>query len=223
MEPHAHAPILRRAGMVLVVVGVADIAVMAYCIVKGISYSSGLNVFAVVAGAFLIRGSLAAAGLVRWFSVFFLAALCALALAWPVVQPLDLTLMQIRLGPIAAAASALLVVGAAFLFFWLQRQLGSPSVLAAIEAAGKKTRSMRVPVASGVALVVLLAAVVPLVLSGESGSKAKAIAQRELGAGYRYHVSSLSVSTTSHGTSVAARVTAWNDKEVRVLPVEWSE
>lgn len=223
MEPHAHVPILHRAGMVLVAVGVVDIAVMVYCVVSGISYSSTLNVFAVLAGAFLMRGSLAAAGLVRWFSVFILAALCAIALAWPVVQPLDLTLTQIRLAPTAAAVSALLVVGMAFLFFWLQRQLGSPSVLAAIEAAGKKIRSMWVPAAAGVDLVVLLAVVVPFALSGESGSKAKSLAQGQLGTGYKFYVSSLSVSTTSQGTSVSARVTAWNDKEVRVLPVEWSE
>ncbi len=223
MEPNLHAPILRRAGMVLLAVGVLDIAVMIYCIVKGISYSSSLNVFAVVAGVFLMSGSLAAAGFVRWFSVFFLAALCALALAWPVLQPLDLTLTQIRLDPTAAALSALLVVGVTFLFFWLQRQLGSPSVLAAIEATGRKIRSMWVPAATGVALVVLLAAVVPLAHRGESGSKAKAVAQRQLGTSYKYHVSSLSVSTTNQGTSVSARVTAWNDSEVRVLPVEWSE
>ena len=76
---------------------------------------------------------------------------------------------------------------------------------------------------AGLALVALLAVVVPLALSGESGSKAKAVAQGQLGAGYKYHVSSLSVSTTSRGTSVSARVTAWNDKEVRIVPVEWSE
>ena len=209
--------------MVLVAAGVLDIAVMAYCIVSGISYSSSLNVFAVVAGAFLVRGSLVAAGLVRWVSVFFLAALCALAVAWPVVQPLDLTLTQVRLSPSAAAVSALLLGAVACLFFWMQRQLGRPPVIVATKAAGKKVRSMRVPAAAGVALVVLLAAVLPFALSGESGAKAKAVAQGQLGAGYKYHVSSLSVSTTGRGISVSARVTAWNDSEVRVVPVEWSE
>jgi hypothetical protein len=223
MEQHPYVSILRRAGTVLIAIGVLDIAVMIYCIVNGISYSSSLNVFAVVAGFFLLRGSLAVAGLVRWFSVFFLSALCALAFVWPVVQPVDLTLTQVRLSPFAAAVSALLLVALVCLFAWLQRQLGRPPVLVATKAAGKKIRSMWVPAAAGLALVALLAVVVPLALGGESGSKAKAVAQGQLGAGYKYHVSSLSVSTTSRGTSVSARVTAWSDKEVRIVPVEWSE
>ena len=62
--------------MVLVVVGLLDIGVLIYCIANGISYSSSQNIFAVIAGLFLLRGSLVAAGL------------CTLALAnanqsWP--------------------------------------------------------------------------------------------------------------------------------------------
>ena len=223
MEPSAHIPILRRAGVVLIVVGALDIAVMVYCIIRGVSYSSSLNVFAVVAGVFLVRGSLAAAGLVRWFSAFLLAGLCALALAWPVVQPFDLTLTQIRLDPTAAALSALVLVALGCLFLWLQRQLGRPPVLAAAEAAGKKVRSMRLPVAAGAGIVVLLAAALPFTLGGESAARAKAVAQEQLGTGFKYHVSSLSVASTGTGTAVSARVTAWNGNEVRVVPVEWSE
>lgn len=223
MENLAYAPILRRTGLVLVAVGLVDIAAMVFSIVSGISYSSSLNVFAVVAGIFLIRGSLAAADHVRWFSVFFLAGFSALALALPFLQPVDLTLTQIRLSPLGVFAVVLLLGALLYLFFWLQRQLGSPPVQAALLAAGRKLRSMRVAAASGIGIVVVVAAVVPFFLGGESAMKAKSLAQSQLGMGYKYHLSSLSMATNGQGTSISARVTAWNAREVRVVPVEWRE
>lgn len=63
-----HRAVLKRVGLVLVAVGLADVAVMIYCIATRQSYSSSINVFAVAAGVFLIRGSLAAAHWVACFS-----------------------------------------------------------------------------------------------------------------------------------------------------------
>ena len=58
---------LARVGLVLVVIGVIDIAVMIYCIVNGIRYSSSFNIFAVVLGVMLVRGNLRAASVVSFF------------------------------------------------------------------------------------------------------------------------------------------------------------
>jgi hypothetical protein len=69
MESRTHQAILRRVGGVLVAVGLVDIAWMIYCIVHGISYRSSLNLFAVIAGVLLLRGSLRTAANVRWFGV----------------------------------------------------------------------------------------------------------------------------------------------------------
>jgi hypothetical protein len=55
-----HLPLLKKAGLVLVIVGLMDIGLMIYAIASRVSYSSSLNVFAVVAGAFLLRGNLRA-------------------------------------------------------------------------------------------------------------------------------------------------------------------
>jgi hypothetical protein len=65
MEAAAFTPILRKTGGVLLAVGLIDIAVMIYCIANQISYSSSFNIFAVVAGVFLLLGNLRAAGAVR--------------------------------------------------------------------------------------------------------------------------------------------------------------
>lgn len=215
--------ILKRAGTVLLVVELLDIAVMVYCIVNRISYSSGLNIFAVIAGIFLLRGNLRAALIVRWVAVFLLAAFVALLLAWPFMQPMGLTLTQIRLSPFSASISIGLMASVFVLLLWLYRELGQAPILAARAAAGRKARDMRVPAAAGVCVVVALGIVLALLLGGESASKARALAEEQMGAAYRYHVSSLSIAKNRQGTFVAGIVTAWNEKEIRNVPVKWEE
>jgi hypothetical protein len=58
MQPADYTAILRKTGWVLVAVGLIDIAMMIYTISLGMSYSSSLNIFAVVAGLFLIGGKI---------------------------------------------------------------------------------------------------------------------------------------------------------------------
>ena len=223
MQPPEYAAILSKTGKALVAVGVIDIVVMIYCIVAGYSYSSSLNIFAVVAGVFLLRGSLRAAAIVRWLSVFFLAASCTVVIAWPFIQPLDLTLTQIRLHPAATAGTILFLAFVLALLLWVKNQLGQPLILAAQSAAGTKVHSVRITASVGIAMVVVLAAIMPILLGSQSGLKAKSLAAQQLGASYQYHVSSLSISTSGQGTSVRATVTAWNEQEVRSVPLEWSE
>lgn len=57
MDDRAHLRVLKRVGIVLVVVGLLYIGLMVYSIAKGVAYSSSLNVFALIAGIFLIRGA----------------------------------------------------------------------------------------------------------------------------------------------------------------------
>lgn len=223
MELVGHSQILKRAGVVLLVVGLLDIGVLIYCIANDLSYSSSFNIFAVIAGVFLLRGSLRAASVVRWLSVFMLAAFLTLILAWPLVQPWDLTVTEIRLNPWSAGgtvAFAALVFG---LLAWLYSQLGRASVLAARAAAGRPNRDMRIPAAVGVGLVAILVAFLSVFLTGESASKAKSIAAQQLGDGYRYHVSSLNIQMNNGGKFVSSVVTAWNAKEIKSVPVRWEE
>jgi hypothetical protein len=73
MEESPYRGVLKRVGVVLVLVALADVGWMIYCFIHGMPYSSSLNLFAVAAGVFLIRGSLRTATYVRWFSIFFLS------------------------------------------------------------------------------------------------------------------------------------------------------
>lgn len=223
METVEHRPILRRAGVVLIVVGLLDVVLMVYGILSNMAYTSGFNVLAVVAGIFLMRSSLRAASLVRWLAVFTLAGCASLVIAWPFVQPIDFTLTQLRLSPLLTIGSLGVAVVLGLVLFWLYRELGHVSVLAAQVAAGRPVRDMRIPAVVGICVVVALAVFMGLLLGGEAAMKAKAIAAKQLGAKYRYHVTSLSISSNSQGTFVSGTVAAWNDTEIQNVSVEWEE
>ncbi|MES2898560.1 MAG: hypothetical protein V4723_02475 [Pseudomonadota bacterium] len=218
-----HIAILKRAGAVLLTVGLLDIGLMIYCLANKISYSSNLNIFAVIAGIFLMRGSLRAASIVRWLALFLLCASAGMLIAWPMLQPIGLTLTQLRLASGAIAQSALLVVLMAALLAWLVRTLGQPAVMEARAQAGRKRRSTRLPAALGFGMVAIL--VVVLVTAGRSASadRARDLATREVGANYRLHVASLNMRSGSAGTSYGALVVAWNENEIRNIPVSWQE
>lgn len=82
---------------------------------------------------------------------------------------------------------------------------------------------MRIPAASGIGAAILLTVFLYLLLGGESAAKAKEIAERKLGTAYSYHVSSLHIVTNSQGKFVTGVVTAWNETEIRNVPVSWKE
>ena len=99
-----------------------------------------------IAGILLLRGSLRMAGTVRWFGVIFLSARVAALLAWPAVQPIDVTVAQIRLNPGGFVADEGFLVFALGLFYWVITQLGGDAVLVASDSAGLKRRDMRFPI-----------------------------------------------------------------------------
>jgi len=222
-DAQPHLQILKRTGGVLLATGLVDIAVMIYCIANRISYSSSFNIFAVVAGVFLLRGNLQAASIVRLMSSFMLGAFLALLVAWPFVYPVDLTLTQLRLNPGASVLAAAFVTFGLALLSWLIWELGREPVQAARAAAGRRARDIRAPAAIGVGLVVVTSILLTLLSRGESAARARAMAEQQLGPGFRYHVSSLSIAKNHQGTFVSGMVTAWNEKEIKDVPVRWKD
>jgi hypothetical protein len=109
------------------------------------------------------------------------------------------------------------------LLFWLIKELGREPIKAARASAGRKQRDMRIPVAAGVGLVIVMGTFMALLLGGESASRAKAMGEQQLGSGYRFHISSLNISKNNQGTFISGVVTAWNDNEIKNVPVHWEE
>jgi len=216
-----HKTILKRVGTVLLLIGLLDIGVMAYCIANQISYSSSFNIFAIVAGIFLVRGSLKAAVYVRWFATFLLSGFLAMGIVSPFLQPFGLTLTQLKLNPGSTTAwlvGMILVLG---LLLWIVRELGAESIQSAVIAAGVKLRNNTIAMAAGIGMVAITLAFTTALTHGVSGDRAKAEAVKLVGSGYSFHISSLSVQTHGNQTTGSAVVTAWNEKEIRAIQVHW--
>jgi hypothetical protein len=223
MEDQSYRSILRRAGFVLVAVGLVDIGWMIYCIVNGISYSSSLNIFAVIAGILLIRGGLKTAGIVRWLALFFVSAFVSVAVLFPFLQPIGLTVAEIRFNTVGVVTSVLFAVVIIAALYWVATELGREPILVAREGAGLKRGSARVPILCGTGAVVAGSVALVVFLGGESAERAKREAAEHVGPGFALHVTSLMINESGRHKSVSAVVAAWNDKEVRDISVHWEE
>ena len=76
-------------------------------------------------------------------------------------------------------------------------------------------------IAVGVGLVIALGGFLVTMRVGASAQQARALAEQAVGEGYRFHITWLSRVRTGTATQVTAVVTAWNDSEVRRIPVQW--
>src|SRR5580658_3399098 len=94
-----HAGIQIRVGVVLVAVGLIDMALTIGRLAAAGPYPAGFDVIAIVAGIFLFRGGARAALWVRTLATFLLAAGVVLVIAAGFYQPWDLTVTEIRLDP----------------------------------------------------------------------------------------------------------------------------
>lgn len=218
-----HLPLLRRAGLVLLAVGLADLAALAYSLVNGIDYVSGFNLFAVACGILLLRGSLVAASVVRWVACFALAASVTLLLGLPMMQPFSLTFTQLRLNQGPSLGAAVLATAVVALLAWLVWQFGRAPIRAARDHAGLPQRALLLPVLAGVAMVVALGIYLVSMRVGATANNAKIMAEQQVGPGYRFHISSLSSSRGDKGTSVVGVVIAWKDNDIQRIPVRWLE
>lgn len=207
----------RKPGMVLVTIGLIDIAVMAYCIANKISYSSSFNIFAVIAGVFLLKGGVKTARLVRWFSLFLAVGFIGVLLVTPFTTPISLLSLQFKLNSPYWLGSLLIGVILIGILIWVHKQLSSKQSLKLLESAGYKIGKPTSAYVAGIGIIVLAFGGSYALLNGESALKAKELAQQQLGNGYSYHVSSMSTS----GNKGHAVVTAYNKTKLESIEVEW--
>nr|WP_315399446.1 hypothetical protein [uncultured Duganella sp.] len=214
--------ILRRAGVVLLVVGLLDVAYLVWCLSTGAGYSYSMTIPAVIAGLLLMRGSLRAASALIWIAAILLPMAVASG-AMSLMQPLDLTLTQLRLAPAAHFAAALPLVLFCALLYWLLQQLGRQPVQAAIQSSGRRKPAINVALTVGVALSMLALTGKQLGQNGDLSRKAEQLALEKHGAGFRYHASSLTPRDDTEGTFVEAKVQAWNADRIDTVDVFWKE
>jgi hypothetical protein len=215
----AHTPILKRVGVALITIGGLDIMFMVYCLMTGRSYSSILNLPALIAGIFLFRQNLRAASIVRWWAVFVFAGFATALPMFILVQPFDLTITELVLYPGATLLTVALTVGLLTLTGWMAYQLGREPIHTARDLAGRKRRDMRIPIALGLALSIATAGFSLNMLRGERAEALKAIAAEKLGPDFQYAVSSMQIVKSKNETRVFGMVTAWNVSEIKRIRV----
>ena len=223
-----HEAILKKVGRALIVVGLIDIAFMLYCITNEISYSSSFNIFAVIAGIFLYRGGLQTAKIVNFFSAFFLTGMGGFIFIFPLFIPPDLLLTQIRLNPLNSAGYFLFSIIVFLLLSWILKSLTSQVIYDAMLKRNINPKSFLFRPRSGVIcsliLLATLAVTMPLFLKGETAQIAKTEAQKQVGMGYKFSVSTINISSNHKGrTNVHAVVTAYNRDEIIKIAVQFEK
>jgi hypothetical protein len=123
---------LKVVGIILIIVGFLDIGWMIWCITHGQGYSSSFNIFAVIAGILLMRGSLRTANVVASFSAFFLSGLLGVVVIIPFLVPFDLVLAYLRVYPLYVMLGLFFFACTLVLLGWIYRRLTTPPILAAI-------------------------------------------------------------------------------------------
>ncbi len=223
-----HKAILKKVGSALIVIGLLDIAFMVYCIVNSTSYSSSFNIFAIIAGIFLYRGGLKTAKIVSFFSAFFLSGMGGLLFVLPILMPFDLIFTYLKLNPLTSVAYLFFTIFLLAFLTWVLKSLTSPIVTDAMDHKGIDRKSFlsrpRSGIICGILLLITLSVTLPLLLKGEAADIAKNKAQKKVGSGYKFHVSSINMQSNFGGkTHVSAIVMAYNDNEIRQVPVTFEK
>ena len=207
----------RTPGVALLVVGLLDIGIMIYCIVNKLAYSSSLNIFAVIAGILLIRGSVKTARYTRWFIAFLLTGLIGFLLVVPFITPFDLLLIHIKTAPTISFLFFILACVFLGTLFWVYRTLSSEPCLLALEQGGFSREKPKSAFMAGLLILVLLVGLTHILRNGEAANKAIELAKRKIDGDYKYFVSSIS----TRNKSGSATVKAYNGNEVHEIEVDW--
>lgn len=208
---------LQKVGWALIVVGLIDFGYMTYSIAEGLHYSSSFNIFAVIAGVFLLRQNLRAARIITWFAAFMLAGFVGAAVLFPLLTPFDLLMVQWRLNPMGMAAGVAIACAVLAFVYWVYRRLTSEPIMEARRSAGLDSRQPVSGFVVGACLAIGLFAIMAFVTHGAHAKEAVRRAQEQYGSNYRYHVTSLQWS----GSGGRATLDAYNSREIREVHVKW--
>ncbi len=221
-EKRMHTKILKRSGLVLIVVGALDIAYMIWCISKGVSYSSSFNIFALVGGILLFRGGLKTARWVATLSTFMLAGCGVAILVVPFMYPLGYWIAVFRFG-VGVGISLLVSAVLLGLLYWLRQQMMDPSVREAQLAAGLLPPKTKSAIAAGIILPIALMALLSIMFRGDTAREAMRRAEQQLGGNYHYVVTNMQMSSNMTDKIVVAIVSAYSDTELKSIQVRWKE
>ncbi|MBS7457350.1 hypothetical protein [Coralloluteibacterium stylophorae] len=212
--------ILLRVGALLLAAAAVEAGLKLYAILAGIWFQAQLGVVAALAGVLLLVRSPGAIAPARALAALGAALVLARLLMIPVNTPPALLLMELRVQPGLAWPSLLVPLAALAVAVFATWRLGAPAVRAMQSAAGGRGWPLWPAAVLGGVIGLALALQPRLALDADAAAQAEALARRQLGDGWRYHV----VVAIPDGDPMRPRlafgmVTAWNDGEIRTLTV----
>ena len=216
---------MKRVGIVLIAIGIFDLAYFVYYTSQDQGFSSNLRqsysstgLTLVVAGVFLIRGSLCAVPTVTWFAALGLSNLVsATFILLPFLKPAELWEIEFRLDPVGLFLSFLVRIISIALLYWIYKQLRAAPVVSATRKSGHSASTPKFAFILGVAMIVLLTAIMHFTRSGAAGAKAVELARLQYGDKYKYHLTGMSWTNGN----VKANLTAYNEHEIKPVQLQW--
>jgi hypothetical protein len=223
MHTDAHPPqeaaraTIRRTGLAVIVLGAIQLVLG---LVPGADGGIRLHVVGLAFGLLIRYGSPRMVALVRWLAIFALAGWIVEPFKTLLLAPVGLAFAQLRLMPGAVLMDTLPMLLPAAIVAVIAFELSRPDVMAAQVAAGRRPSSGRLPLMLGLALTLGAVGIEYYVLNGVAARHASQLAAHRFGTGYQYTTKSLSMALGEQ-RGYRATVQAWNDKEVRLIPVQW--
>lgn len=156
------------------------------------------------------------------FSVFFLTISAGTFIAMPLVRPVGYWAAVFRHG-VGAAVTGAISAALILIFYWLRRELYSSDVIQAQSDANISPPRVVAPIVAGVAVLTAIVLVLTLMFHSNAGREATRRAQEQLGPGYHYVVTNMQIHWHGREKSVSAVVAAYNDSELKTVPVNWNE
>ena len=224
--------ILTRVGIVLIAVGILEFAYLwstlddLQCILSSnpnpIPSSSGSAIL-VVLGVLFLRGNLQIVPLVTWFAALILAYFASNLIQLPFLFPTDLWGIAFRVDPVGNFMPTLVQIMAIAVAFWVYTQLRAAPIVSALVRSDHSYSAppLKLAFILGIVLVAVPLSIKFFYLKPDSAIEAKAveIARIEYGDGYKYHIRGI---IQSNG-QIRACLSAYNEQELKVVPVEWEQ
>ena len=215
--------ILRRVGVVLLLGGVVDVMLLADHVAMPLGHQAGWWLPGMLAGVFLVLGSLRTAAIVRQVGGFCAAATATGIVTLPLTQPVGLMAARIRQDPFPVGGGIATWMIALVALAWIVDQLNHEDVRSAMTAAGMRRRGLGIAMSTGCAVTLVIVGLTMRFTNSAAAAHARMIAESHAGPTYSYFVRFLMVNWSGgiqHGRAV---VYGWNDRELMQVTVEWPE
>ncbi len=223
--------ILTRVGIVLIAVGILEFAYFwstlddPQCILSSNpspTSSSPGSAILVVLGVLFLRGNLQIVPLVTWLAALILAYFASNLIRLPFLFPTDFWVMAFRVDPVGNFMPTLVKIMAIAVAFWVYTQLRAAPIMSAVRSDHSYSAPpLKLAFILGIVLVAVPLSLKFFYLTPDSAIEAKAveIARIEYGEGYKYFVRGI---IESNG-QIRACFSAYNEQELKVVPVEWEQ